>query len=85
MTMSTPASRQSWAALSTAGHGPQLRGDGLHLVDQPGVGVGAGVGVIQSVDVAEQHQQARAAQPGHDGGQGVVVAQHLALAGLDLR
>ena len=68
-----------------AGHGLQLGGDGLHVVDQLRVRVGAGVGVVEAVDVAEQHQQLRPAQPGHDGGQGVVVAQHLGLAGLDLR
>ncbi len=43
-----------------------------------------GVLVVQSVDVAEQHQQIRPAQPGHDGGQGVVVPQHLGPSGLDL-
>ena len=46
--------------------------------------MGLGVGVIQPVDVAEQHQQVRMAQRRHNGGQGVIVAQDLVTAGLDL-
>ena len=43
-----------------------------------------GVGVVEAVDVAHKHQKIGPAQPGHHGREGVVVAQHLALAGLDL-
>ena len=44
-----------------------------------------GIGVVETVNVAQKHQQVRPAQPGYHGRQGVVVAQNLALAGLDLR
>ena len=43
-----------------------------------------GIGVVEAVDVAHQHQKIRAAQSGHDGRQRVVIAQHLAFARLDL-
>ena len=46
--------------------------------------MGVRVRVEQAVDVAQQHQQVRFAQFRHDGGQRVVVAQHLVGAGLDL-
>ena len=34
-----------------------LRGDLLHQRDQPGIRMGVGVGGVQTVNVAEQHQQ----------------------------
>ena len=43
-----------------------------------------GVGIVETVDIAEKDQQVGLHQPGHNGGEGVVVAQDLALAGLNL-
>ena len=46
--------------------------------------MGVGVCVVQTVNIAQQHQEVRSAQPSHDGGEGVVVAQDLVPAGFDL-
>ena len=46
--------------------------------------MGLGVGIVEAIDVAEEDQQVRLAQPRHDGGEGVVVAQDLVMARLDL-
>ena len=43
--------------------------------------MGVGVGRVQAVDVAQQHQQVGFAAAGHDGGQGVVVADGRDLVG----
>ena len=64
------------------GQGQDLRRDLLHHGDEPGTGVPAGVGGIQPLNVAEQHQQVGLGRAGHNGPQGVVVA-HLDLLGGD--
>ena len=38
-------------------HGPQLRCDRLHMVDELCLGMAAGVSIIQTVNVTEQDQQ----------------------------
>ena len=67
-----------------ARHLQNLRRQCFHLMQQLRARVSLGVRVVQTIDVAEQHQQVRPAQVRHDGGQGVVVAQDLVVAGLDL-
>ena len=86
MTISMPAIMASSAARTrTAGSGAELGGDGGYLVDQLCTGVLPGIGVVKTVDVAQEHQQVGPAQPGHNGREGIVVAQNFGLAGLDLR
>ena len=53
-------------------------------MDERGVRVGMRVCVVQTVDVAQKHQQVRLTKPRHNGGEGVVVAQYLVTAGFDL-
>ena len=53
-------------------------------MDQLGVGIFPGVGVKKPVNIGEEHQQVGLTQPGHDGGEGIVVTQDLPLARLDL-
>ena len=53
-------------------------------MEETGAGTPLGVGVVKPIDVREQDQQVRPAQLRHDGGQGVIVAQHLVMPGLDL-
>ncbi len=72
------------AAARCARQGQHLFGKGGHGVDEPGVGMLVRVLVKEAVDVAQKHQQIRAAQLGHDGGKGVVVSQHLGRARFDL-
>ena len=54
------------------------------MVEQLCVGMSLGVRVIKAVDIGEQDQKIRLTQLRHDGGQGVVIAQHLVVAGFDL-
>src|SRR5450830_507208 len=58
-----------------ASHGVQRRVIGAGFVDQFGMGVVARVGVEHTVAVGEDHQQVGFHQVGHQGSQGVVVAE----------
>ena len=49
--------------------------DGLHLVQQAGVGMFPGVLIEEAVDVGEEHQEVGAHQVADQGGQVVVVAE----------
>ena len=51
-----------------------LRSDALYHRDELCVRVGVGVGGVQAVDVAQQHQQVGMDAAGDDGGQRVIVA-----------
>ena len=51
-----------------------LRGDALYHRDELCVRVGVGIGGVQAVDVAQQHQQVGMDAAGDDGGQRVIVA-----------
>ena len=50
------------------------RGDLPHQRDELCIRVGVGIGRVQAVDVAQQHQQVGLCTAGHDGRQCVVVA-----------
>ena len=50
-------------------------GEIAHLVDRTGLGVVAGITRIQAIDIGEQHQLLGADRHGHQGGEGVVVAE----------
>ena len=43
------------------------------------------VGIVQAIDIAQQHQQIRVTEPRHDGRQRVVIAEHLVLTSLNFR
>ena len=53
---------------------PSTSGDALYHRDELCVRVGVGVGGVQAVDVAQQHQQIGMDAAGDDGGQRVIVA-----------
>ena len=93
ITMSQPAAITIPAAASFVAMPPvprqlpaaDLLGQCRDPVDQMRLRIGARVGVIQPVDVAQQHQKIRMAEPRHDGRQRVVIAEHLVLTSLNFR
>ena len=62
-------------AARSAGDCLNLRGDPLHIGDEFGVGIGAGVSCVKAVDITHEHQHIGVGQLCHDGGKGIVVAE----------
>ena len=68
-------------AAADPGQSPKRIVQGGHGGNQHGGGILAGVGGIQAVDIRQQHQQRRPHAFGHNGSQGVVVADDNLLGG----